>query len=150
MIRLVLSALLLSVGLSAKAQDCFDFHKKNCQPEKSKFSYSVNNASVSYAFLPGESKCVQLQLLQGKDYRMTVCSDSLYIGVVSFVITDEEGKVIYDNSQEGLSDNLEFSCRKTNTVEITITAPKRLDVDENTKGCIGVLIEDMVTPKIGF
>lgn len=150
MIRLALSVLLLSAVLSASAQDCFDFHKKNCRPDKSKFSYTQNNASASFAFLPGESKCVQLQLLQGKDYRITVCSDSLYVGVVSFVITDEDGKVIYDNSQEGLIDNLEFSCRKTNTVEITVTAPRRLDVDENAKGCIGVLIEDMVTPKIGF
>lgn len=150
MIRLAISVLLLSVGLSASAQDCFDFHRKNCQPEKSKFSYSVNNASVSYAFLPGESKCVQLQMYQGKDYRITICSDSLYNGVVSFVLRDEEGKIFYDNSQDNYNANLEFSCRKSNTVEITLTAPNRLDVEENTKGCIGILIEDMVTPKIGF
>lgn len=146
----MLSAVFSLFILQMNAQDCFDFHKNICRPEKGYFAYNINKASASFAFAPGESKCVQLQLVQGKDYRITVCSDSLYYGVVSVVVKSDEGRTFYDNTQDDFNTNIEFSCRKSNTVEITLTAPNRLDVEENTKGCIGILIEDMVTPKIGF
>ena len=148
--RILLSLLLLGVCCNLKAQDCFNFHKQNCCPKKGAFAYSVNEASVSFAFKPGESKCVYMDLLEGKDYRMTICSDSLYNGVVSFVIKNTDGRILYDNSQDDFLTDIEFSCRKHNSVELIITAPNRLDVDSETKGCIGVLIEDMVSPKIGF
>lgn len=150
MCRIVLSVFLLFAGLYVNAQDCFEFHKKNCSPEKGRFAYSVNNASVSFAFSPGESKCVSSQLMQGKDYRITICSDSLYCGVVSLVIRNEDGKIMYDNSQDNFSANIEFSCRVTNNVEYVLTAPERQDVADGTKGCIGILIEEMISPKIGF
>ncbi len=150
MLRLALSALLLMAGIQLFAQDCFDFYKSHCCPSQSSFVYTVNEASVSFAFAPGESKCVIVNLFQGKDYRITICSDSLYSGVVSLVIQNDGGKVLYDNSTDDFSTNIEFSCRRNNETEFIITAPNRLDVVDGTKGCIGILIEDMVTPKIGF
>lgn len=150
MFRIVLSVLLLFAGFHVNAQDCFEFHKKNCFPEKGRFAYSVNNASASFAFSPGESKCVPSQLMQGKDYRITICSDSLYCGIVMLVIRDEDGKIMYDNSQDNFSASMEFSCRVTKNIEYVLTAPERRDVADDTKGCIGILVEEMVSPKIGF
>ena len=133
------------------AQDCYDFYKKFIpRNDNSRFAYAINNSSVSLAFAPGESKCVYGELIQGKDYRITICSDSLYNGVVSLIIKNNEGKILYDNSQDDFNINIEISCRKTNSVEYILTAPNRLDVDPETKGCIGLIIEDMVSPRIGF
>lgn len=135
----------------ASAQNCYDFYKKYIpRHTNARFAYALNNTSVSLPFKPGESRCVYGELIQGKDYRITICSDSLYNGVVSLVIKNNEGKILYDNSQDDFNVNIEFSCRKTNPVEFILTAPSRMDVDPETKGCIGLIIEDMVTPKIGF
>ncbi len=150
--KIILSALLSFVFVQLNAQDCFDFYKKNYhqQHDNGRFAYSLNSSSVSFAFAPGESKCVYGELIQGKDYRITICSDSLYNGVVSLVIRDDSGEILYDNSQDNFNINIEFSCRKTNPVEYILSAPNRLDVDPEIKGCIGLIIEDMVTPRIGF
>ena len=151
--RVALTVLLsiFFVQLSS-AQDCYDFYKKFVprHDNNARFAYSLNSTSVSLPFKPGESRCVYGELIQGKDYRITICSDSLYNGVVSLVIRNDAGKILYDNSQDDFNVNIEFSCRRTNPVEYIITAPNRLDVDPETKGCIGLIIEDMVTPKIGF
>lgn len=153
MFRFALSVLfsIFFVQLSG-AQDCYDFYKKYIprRDNNSGFAYTLNNSSVSLGFKPGESKCVYGELLQGKDYRITICSDSLYNGVVSLVIKTNDGKTLYDNSQDDFNVDIEFSCRKTNPVEFILTAPSRLDVDAESKGCIGLIIEEMVTPRIGF
>ncbi len=148
--RFALSVFLIVCGLQLTAQDCFEFHKKQCCPAQGYFAYSVNDASVSYGFVPGESRCVPLQLFQGKDYRITICSDSLYNGIVSLVIKKADGRIFYDNSQDEFNTEVEFSCRNTTDVDCILTAPNRLDVAEGTKGCIGLLIEETATPKIGF
>lgn len=150
-VKTALTALLFFVFVHVSAQDCFDFYKRNYKHnENERFAYALNSSSVSLAFTPGESKCIYSELIQGKDYRITICSDSLYNGVVSLVIRNDAGTILYDNSQDNFNVNIEFSCRKTNSVEYIITAPNRLDVAPETKGCIGLIIEDMVTPRIGF
>lgn len=151
MFRCALPILLCLFAVQLSAQDCYDFYKKYIpRNDNARFAYALNSTSVSLAFTPGESKCVYGELIQGKDYRITICSDSLYNGVVSLIIKNNEGKILYDNSQDDFNVNIEFSCRKTNPVEYILTAPNRMDVDPETKGCIGLIIEDMVTPRIGF
>ncbi len=149
--RLALTVLISIFSVQLSAQDCYEFYKKFVpRHENARFAYSLNSLSVSLPFKPGESRCVYGELIQGKDYRITICSDSLYNGVVELVIRNDAGKILYDNSQDDFNVNIEFSCRKTNSVEFVLTAPNRLDVDAETKGCIGLIIEDMVTPRIGF
>ena len=150
MFRFALSALLCLFAAQLSAQDCYDYYKRFCGRSNGRFPYTVNNSSVGLAFAPGESKCVYGELLQGKDYRITICADSLYSGVVELLIRNEDGKILYDNSQDDFNDDIEFSCRKTNSVEYILTVPRRLDVDEKTKGCVGLLIEETITPHIGF
>lgn len=150
MSKYLLSFFLLLGVNSLVAQDCFNFYKTNCCPEKSVFPYVEHEKSVSFAFSPGDSKCVSVNLIQGKDYRITLCSDSLYTGVVSLLIRTEMGDVIYDNSSDNFSQSIEFSCRKSNYTEFILTAPNRTDVPEGLKGCIGMLVEEIISPKIGF
>ena len=151
MLRVGLSVLCIVATLSLSAQNCFDFHRTNCCPlqDNPYVHYAVSSKSTSFALKPGDSRCILFEIFSGKDYRMTLCSDSLYSGIVSFQIRDDNS-VLYDNSDEDFNTFLEFSCRKTTHVELIISAPNRSDVAPETKGCIGLLIEEAITPVLGF
>jgi len=150
--RFCLSMLIIVASLQVLAQNCFDFHKINCCPLQadSYTHYAVSSNSTSFALKPGDSRCIVYQIFSGKDYRLTICSDSLYSGIVSFQIRDDNNNVLYDNSEEDFNPFFEFSCRKTTHVEFVISAPNRSDVVPETKGCIGLLIEEAITPRLGF
>jgi hypothetical protein len=92
-------------------------------------------------------------LLLGIDYRITLCADSVFNDVIKFVIINEEGKQIYNNSTQNFNQNLEFSSRKTHNVIFEIEAPELSITDADSalnEGCIGILIEEMVSVKTGF
>lgn len=151
MLRLALSVICLVSVMQVSAQQCFDFYKTHCCPLQSDpyTKYAVSNSSTSFALKPGDSRCIIYEIYRGKDYRLTLCSDSLYNGIVSFQIRDDNS-VLYDNSEDDFNTFLEFSCRKTTHVEFIISAPNRSDVAPETKGCIGLLIEEAITPVLGF
>ena len=62
-------------------------------------------------------------------------------------------KEIYDNSKQNFNLNLEFSSKKNLNVVLEISAPE-IDYENissvSPKGCIGVLIEEMISIKTGF
>jgi hypothetical protein len=153
MIRHVFIFILLTISSSSFSQNCFDFHKQYCKPATSKFAYTVNNASVSYLFKSGQIRSIPFQIDAGKDYRLTICSDLNFNGVIGFSILNEDDQVLYENSQVNFKLDLEFSCKKTQNVEFTISAPKAVSGISDTiavEGCIGLLIEEMVSIKTGF
>jgi len=151
MLRFGLSVLCLVAALHVSAQNCFDFHKTNCCPlqHEGYSQYAVSSNSTSFALKPGDSRCIVYEIFSGKDYRLTICSDSLYCGIVSFQIRDDNN-VLYDNAEENFNPFFEFSCKKTTDIEFIISAPNRSDVPPETKGCIGLLIEEAITPQLGF
>ncbi len=149
-----LYTLILAFTISwANGQECFNYHSKSCKPTESKYGYQVNGSSVSYKFNPGETRYIPFTLMANKDYRITLCSHQ-YNNVVSFKIVRADNKVIYDNAQFNYSFNMEFSSMKTQEVQLEILAPKTnvviTDSADITAGCIGILIEEMVSIKTGF
>jgi hypothetical protein len=153
MIRTVCFSIITLLSFSTSAQKCFDFHKMHCIPVQSKFNYLVNDASVSYLFKSGETRHIPFRLDEGKDYRLTVCTDNIFSGVVAFSIISENDKFLFDNSKLNYKLDLEFMCQKTQDVDFVITAPKAAVGISDTvvvEGCIGLLIEEMVSIKTGF
>jgi hypothetical protein len=153
MTRLVSILILLFATLFSFSQNCFDFHKQFCLPAQSKFIYSVNSASVSYLYKSGQTRYIPFRLDAGKDYRLTVCTDSNFIGVAEFSILTEDERVLYDNSKSNYKLDMEFACQKTQDIQFVITAPKAVSGISDTimvEGCIGLLIEEMVSIKTGF
>jgi len=142
---------LFTFPLIGLGQACFDYHKSACFPEPSRFTYEYNNYSVSFQFKAGQARSFTVKLYAGKDYRITLCGDEVFNGVISFKIQREDGKVIYDNSTQDYILNTEFSSIKSQNVDFVIEAPQMISPDGfEIEGCIGVLIEDMVTIKTGF
>jgi hypothetical protein len=66
---------------------------------------------------------------------------------------DEVEKVLWDNTEHDMIQEVEFSCAATKRIAIKINAlgpteskgRKQMDI-----GCVGILIEHMVTPGLGF
>ena len=151
--RFVLFFILIFFNFNAFSQKCFEYHKTGCIPSKSKFIYSKNNASVSFEFAFGEKRVIPVTLLMGKDYRITLCGDDIFDGVIQFIIRNTDGKILYDNSSCDYKLNIEFSNKVTQRVLFELIAPElnfKIADSVETTGCIGILIEDMVSVKTGF
>lgn len=135
------------------SQECFEYHKTSCFSKASKFSYVENTASVSFEFASGEVRELPFTLINGIDYRITLCAQPEFENVIQFVIKTLEGKEMYNNSKHNFNLNLEFASRKTQDVILELKAPDSKVADNDTisfEGCIGVLIEEMVSVKTGF
>ncbi|MFA6401232.1 MAG: hypothetical protein WCX31_06345 [Salinivirgaceae bacterium] len=153
MMRLTIFLIFVLLGVNSNAQKCFEFQKEHCQPAPSKFTYQTNNNSAAYKFSAGELRRIPFGLMENKDYRITLCGDSVFNGIILFVIQDESGKEIYNNSQHSFALNLEFSAKKSQEVNFDITIPDNTNVPADSlsvEGCVGILIEEMSTIKTGF
>jgi len=67
---------------------------------------------------------------------------------------EEIEKVLWDNTEHDMAQEVEFSCASTKRIAVRVMAPGAtgkprrggaLDI-----GCLGILIEHMVTPELGF
>lgn len=71
-------------------------------------------------------------------------------------VYDEIEKVLWDNTANDMASEIEFSCTATKRIAVEVNAPG--PVEENKKraqvgmdiGCVGILIEHMPTPDLGF
>lgn len=132
------------------SQQCFEYHK-DCPLPSSKFVYSETKYSVSFLFDAGNTKQTQLPLFSGKDYRITICADSVFNQVVNFKLINNQGKVLYDNSKDNYSLTLEFISKQTQNALLEITIPDMINPNGSVpKGCVGIRIEDMVSVRLGF
>ncbi|MEO7082264.1 MAG: hypothetical protein ABIY71_12080 [Flavobacteriales bacterium] len=67
-------------------------------------------------------------------------------------------KVIWDNQDQEMADAVEFTATSTKRIAIEVTAPGVPDSPKDAKrgrtssdiGCVGILIEHMPTPVVGF
>lgn len=142
---------ILFLSFSGYAQKCFEYHKSACTPQESKFTYDESSSSVSFQFIAGQKRQMDLELFAGKDYRITICGNDVFNDVILFKIINENGKIIYDNSKFKYLLNLEFSSQKTQIVQVELEVPDVSLADSlKPKGCVGILVEDMVSIKTGF
>jgi len=80
---------------------------------------------------------------------------------VTKIVLERQKQLLFDNSQDGFSNEIEFTVETTRrlTLEISIpgggsqassTTKKNKMMKSSDMGCIGVLVEHMTTPKSGF
>lgn len=70
-------------------------------------------------------------------------------------IYKDEEKVLWDNTANDMSNEVEFTCTSTKRIAVEIVAPGNSDAkagkgEPNDIGCVGILIEHMPTPPLGF
>lgn len=163
---LLLAISLAGFGSIAQTHDysrsvCMEYHKHNCKKSGNKY-YQYNSESRSGLFHKGQKSQTLLEAFNGRDYRVSICHDDVFKEPILFRIIDKlGGDVLYDNSEDNYALDFEFTV--TTTIEIFIEveiqgesplAKKQqyqpLIKRDNEVGCVGLLIEYMVTPRKGF
>lgn len=159
----ILVVLLLGLSLNVLAQNnCLNFHKQRCQALASS-GYVMSNDSRSAMMRKGQTSEFRITIYQGKDYRISVCTDESALGnTIHMRLVDyDTNEVLYDNKDKNYVKDYEFTVILTRTIKIVIDIPEdptQKDLGANTglisksinQGCVGVLIEEMSTPKTGF
>lgn len=141
---------------------CIDFHKKKCKRQDISSSYVMSPESRSAMFLKGQTSEFRLTIYQGKDYRITICNDEVLGDNIGMAIIDREtGEPLYNNKDFNYVRDFEFTVLMTREIKIIISVPDDSGgavkpkgdfraKDSAGVGCLGVLIEEMITPKKGF
>ncbi|MBR5433983.1 MAG: hypothetical protein IK117_06075 [Bacteroidales bacterium] len=163
LVSIIMVAVLGLIGSNVFAQNnCLNFHKNKCQSYASK-GYIMSNDSRSAIMRKGQTSEFRITIYQGKDYRISVCADEANLGstVHLRLIDYDTEELLYDNKDFNYVKDFEFTVVQTRTIKISIEIPE----DQSTKasanttglisksinqGCVGVLIEEMSTPKTGF
>ncbi len=151
----VISIFLISIGM-ANGQDCIDYHRSHC-PKLDPNPYTeVPEGSKSELLLRGEEIKVSYFIFQGRDYRLTLCSE-MYEGLVVIKLYDFEDPtlLLYDNTLNDMAQEFEFQVMRTRKVQALIYVPKIEIKNTNTgmlaqkipRGCVGMMTETMVTRK---
>ncbi|MDR0941797.1 MAG: hypothetical protein LBM68_06175 [Bacteroidales bacterium] len=159
-ILLIVVAVMSTANVFAQSA-CIDYHKKKCKRQEANSSYGMSQESRSAMFLKGQTSEFRLTIYQGKDYRITICNDEVLGDNIGMAIIDREtGEPLYNNKDFNYVRDFEFTVLMTREIKIIISVP---DDSGSTKpqgdfrakdstgvGCMGVLIEEMITPKKGF
>lgn len=147
----------------ANSQECLNFHRQSCKSKSGEdgSGYKYNEASRSGLLFKGQKSEFKFDIHQGKDYRIAICADPVLGSKIHFMIVDaEENSTLYDNKDDSYAGEFEFSVLQTRRVKIVVEVPSDQSAKETSAigvkpknkqlGCVGVLIESMITPKTGF
>lgn len=153
---------------------CTDYHKFNCNRSSDK-RFSVNGQSKSAAVQVGQETELNIIVYRGQDYRISLCSDDNVLGdglairlvekvrqakpgtgdATENVEYEEVEKVLWDNTEHEMDQTVEFSCTSTKRIAVEVVAAGGESVGKKSGkafdiGCVGILIEHMPTPGLGF
>lgn len=73
---------------------------------------------------------------------------------VTRTVYEDAVKVLYDNTEHDMAQEVEFSSTSTKRLVVEVMAPGSADPKGRAKdmdiGCVGILVEHMATPPLGF
>jgi len=132
------------------SQDCLYYYKNNCNPSDKK-GYLVSDQSIGRYIMAGDTLNYSFEVIQGKDYRVSACKDSTLSDDYSFSLLNSNHDLLFYFDKPDIIKEYEFSVFKTQQLFITIIINQPINSDGyNQSGCLGVLIEHMIRPKMGF
>ena len=160
--------------LAMAQSECSEFWKS--APRATDTRFTINGQSRGASIQVGVPTELNIIIYKGQDYRVSFVYDEKILGdhVVARVIekvrqtkkeaeqgksvTEDNVKVIWDNQDHDMADAVEFTATSTKRIAIEVTAPGLPEDPKSKKsakkttdiGCLGILIEHMPTPNIGF
>jgi hypothetical protein len=156
---------LVTIGQTSdyKVRKCFGYQRDSC-PTSSNMYYKVHEESRSALFVLGQTSQTKFTIFNGRDYRISICSDSILGSQIGLKLLDSEtGNTLYDNKQDNFATEFEFTATQSREIIIEISVPGKSSLSDNDgkediifvrkdteMGCVGVLIEHMITPSKGF
>jgi hypothetical protein len=138
----------------AASSPCADFHRKACLRSADE-GFSYNGQSRSGLFSKGQQSTVKAVFYKGMDYHVSVCTEDE--SQANFIIKDAKtGEVLYDNSTDNNTQEIQISNLNTRNVNILVSLPSaggdaKKDMVKGQEGmCAGLLIEHRRSDKTGF
>ena len=140
----------------AASNPCLDFHRKSCMRSPDD-GFSYNGQSKSGLFAKGQQSTIKAVFYKGMDYHISVCTEEET--PASFIIKDAKtGEVLYDNTADNNTQEIQISNENTRSVNIQLTIPGESDKKGGKKDmikgqegmCAGLLIEHRRSDKTGF
>ncbi len=142
---------------------CYGYQRDSCPTSKNIY-YKINDESRSALFLKGQVSATPFTIYNGRDYRISMCWDHILGNEIKLKLIDKDtDAVLYDNSTDAYSSEFEFTVAQTRDIYIELSVPGQsanltaegddgiIILEKETEmGCIGVLIEHMITPTKGF
>lgn len=142
---------------------CFGYQRDSCRRSDNVY-YKMTDESRSALFVKGQSSRVRISIYNGRDYRVSFCHDRvLGEGIIMRIIDAETENTLYDNSEDNFATEFEFTVTQTRDVFVEIEIPGSsalADAENNSDlifvrkdtdmGCVGILVEHMITPPKGF
>jgi hypothetical protein len=153
-VSLVLATAMLSVSLDLQSQsNCSAYHRQKGCSQASEAGFVYNSQSKSGLFAKGTTSNLKAVFYAGFDYSITICADGSLGSDIGLVLKDAiTGEVLFDNATESKAQHMEFSCEATRNMVVVITiaggSPNKQKGNEGA--CLGLLIEQKPTPKVGF
>ena len=146
-----------------KVRKCYNYEHDSCGLSENMY-YKVHNLSRSALFVVGQTSRTPFKIYNGRDYRISLCWDPILGNRLFFKIYDKATEaLLYDNANDEYSTDFEFTVAQTSEVLIEVTVPVNPnDTELNSSnpliftekdkkmGCVGVLVEHMITPTKGF
>lgn len=125
------------------------YHRATCK-SYSDSGFIYNSKSKSGLFAKGTSSQLRVLFYSGFDYSLTTCADTILGHEIGLVLTNSHtGKLLYDNATDNKASHTIFSCKESGEVLITVTIPGPAPIKGKPveTGCLGLLIEQRVTPR---
>lgn len=143
-----------NVPKTTLSNPCSDFHKKSCRHSQDA-GFTYNGQSKCGLFSKGQQATVKVVFFKGMDYHISVCAEDKV--QANFTIKDAKtGEILYDNSTDNNTQEIQLSNVNTRSVNIMVTLPgdaggEKKDMVKGTDGiCAGLLIEHRRSDKTGF
>lgn len=165
---LVLSILVLPFVSSAQTHDykvrkCYGYQRDSC-PVSANVYYKLHDDSRSALFVKGQTSKTFIEIFNGRDYRISLCWDPVLGSRMGFKIIDREtDDVLYDNSTDEFATEFEFTVTQSREIVVEVAVPGESGLSKSSgneelilvrkdreMGCVGVLVEHMITPSKGF
>lgn len=149
---MLLAIVCINLPLTSQAP-CVTYHRSQGCSQASEAGFIYNSQSKSGLFAKGTTSKLKAIFYSGFDYSISLCADKILGDQIGMVLSDAKtGEVLYDNATDNKAGHMEFSCETTRNMNITITIPgtgpgKGKSADA---ACLGILIEQKPTPKVGF
>lgn len=150
---LMLAAMVgMNLPLNSQAP-CVTYHRQAGCSQASEPGFIYNSQSKSGLFARGTTSKLKAVFYSGFDYSISLCADKSLGQDIGLVLSDATtGEVLYDNATDNKSQHMEFSCETTRNMTITISIPGSgpSKGQASDGACLGILIEQKVSPKVGF
>lgn len=183
-LRTLIITMACAASLYVTAQsECGEYWRS--APRSNDARFSVNGQSRAASVQVGVPTELNIIIYKGQDYRISLAYDEKILGdrVAIRIIEKVRGpkkaagskevgikgerakpeiedveRVIWDNQEHDMANEVEFTATSTKRIAIEVMAPGAPESSKDARkgrtppdiGCLGILIEHMPTPSVGF